>query len=227
MPRPWVGRRVPCSGGAGKAPGRSAPRSRRLPLLRRLHATPQRGRPQERSFALAPPAANGQAAPRLSFACAPAVANGRQPRRPLGGRCFQRRGAAGRAERVTQREAAAAAGTRRPLGRGSPKMSVAGLKKQFHKASQVRGAAPGEGPERWQSPGGGTALGAWFALRAQRVPRSSASRRWHHSLSPRGALPSALLLGFLFDYCPLASCADLTREGCPFPYFPWSFKSLF
>lgn len=176
VPRPWVGRRVPRSGGAGKAPGRSAPRSRRLALLRRLHATPQRGRPRERSFALAPPAANGQAAPRLSFACAPAVANGRQPRRPLGGRCFQRRGAAGRAERVTQREAAAAAGTRRPLGRGSPKMSVAGLKKQFHKASQVRGAAPGE-----RRSGGRALEGARLLVRG--------------SLCGRSGFPGLLLLG--------------------------------
>lgn len=54
---------------------------------------------------------------------------------------------------MTQREAGPGAGTCRARGLGSAaapgsrggKMSVAGLKKQFHKASQVRGAVPGAG----------------------------------------------------------------------------------
>lgn len=88
------------------------------------------------------------------------------PPSPFGTRCFHPRGAPGPAVRVTQREAAdrspqpppagSRLGVRAPRGaaRGG-RMSVAGLKKQFHKASQVRerrrraglgGAAPAGSP---------------------------------------------------------------------------------
>lgn len=94
-------------------------------------------------------ASNGRATPAVSFAWARAAANGVVTLSPFGTRCFHPRGAPGPAVRVTQREAAdrcpepppagSRLGVRAPRGaaRGG-RMSVAGLKKQFHKASQVR-----------------------------------------------------------------------------------------
>lgn len=99
----------------------------------------------ERSFTYPPQGANGQASPGSAICMCPGAgqwggAHGSRSEGDVSPR-------AGR--RVTQREAGPGAGPgqRRCPGEPRGKMSVAGLKKQFHKASQVRGAAPGAGAE--------------------------------------------------------------------------------
>lgn len=112
-----------------------------------------------------------------------------------------------------------APGTAASGSRRGGKMSVAGLKKQFHKASQVRGAVPGAGAVA--EPQGGALLlmrGSPCARsKAQRLPRASPGW-WHRSLAARAALPSALPLRpppFCDRLLPLVL---ILSRGLPVPF---------
>lgn len=140
---------------------------------------------------------------------------------PLGRRC------------VTQREAGPGAGTCRARGLGSAaapgsrggKMSVAGLKKQFHKASQVRGAVPGAGAVAEPQRG----LCCWRGVRPAPAPgrppqgAADSSTTFWVAASPRGAVPSASPLGPPFI---IASCVDPYETGLPVSGFCLGFQVL-
>jgi len=94
-------------------------------------------------------------------------------------------------------------------------MSVAGLKKQFHKASQVRGAGAGAGAAT--EPRRGASLLAEGSPHA-RLPAaagSSTSAEVAASLSGTSVLPSALPLAPPCCYCRLASGVDPCQGGLP------------
>lgn len=116
------------------------------------------------------------------------------------------------------------AGTpRHPPGLGSAtaaaaagKMSVAGLKKQFHKASQVRAAAPAAVAP---TPRG---LCRWWVVRPAPAAAGSSTFSFQVAASlsgTSGVFPSALPLGPPLYYCLLGSRADPCRRGLPAAFF--------
>lgn len=150
---------------------------------------------------------------------------------PLWRRCTQRRGAPG--PWVTQR---GAAGTRRdvPWPAGAlrrAKMSVAGLKKQFHKASQVR--------ERLRAAAEPCReIGRWWVARpepaAARLLQGAADTSiFFATVVTSASLPgtagnvvSSFTSGFSRLSLPLSRICRSLQEGSPLS-FAWGVRSFF